>query len=209
MEKQGKPLERLILGLKKFNKIGRKRLEENKMQQNEIKKNPLAVDSIWKLLGKYAVPCVISLLVNSLYNMVDQIFIGQGVGYLGNGATNIIYPLTVIVLSIALMLGDGGASFLSIRLGEGNKKEGAKGIGSTITFSIVAGIFIALIMAVFIKTGLFIWVYRSTLSLRNGLWKDYYSWLAICTCRYSFYCHRTCRRKSGIFYDFTARRSCG
>lgn len=83
--------------------------------------------------------------------MVDQIFIGQGVGYLGNGATNIIYPLTVIVLSIALMLGDGGASFLSIRLGEGNKKEGAKGIGSTITFSIVAGIFIALIMAVFLK----------------------------------------------------------
>lgn len=144
-------MERLILGLKKFNKIGRKRLEENKMQQNEIKKNPLAVDSIWKLLGKYAVPCVISLLVNSLYNMVDQIFIGQGVGYLGNGATNIIYPLTVIVLSIALMLGDGGASFLSIRLGEGNKKEGAKGIGSTITFSIVAGIFIALIMAVFLK----------------------------------------------------------
>lgn len=119
------------------------------MQQSEILKNPLASDSIWKLLGKYSVPCVISLLVNSLYNMVDQIFIGQGVGYLGNGATNIIYPLTVIVLAIALMLGDGGASFLSIRLGEGKKQEGAKGIGSTITFSIVVGILIAILMAFF------------------------------------------------------------
>lgn len=121
------------------------------MQQSEILKNPLASDSIWKLLGKYAVPCVISLLVNSLYNMVDQIFIGQGVGYLGNGATNIIYPLTVIVLAIALMLGDGGASFLSIRLGEGKKQEGAKGIGSTITFSIVVGILIAVLMAFFLE----------------------------------------------------------
>lgn len=121
------------------------------MEICESKKNPLEVESIWKLLGKYAIPCVISLLVNSLYNMVDQIFIGRGVGYLGNGATNIIYPLTVIVLSIALMLGDGGASFLSIRLGEGEKEEGAKGIGSTITFSVVTGIIIAVLMFVFLK----------------------------------------------------------
>ena len=121
------------------------------MQNQEALQNPLAVDSVWKLLGKYAIPCVISLLVNSLYNMVDQIFIGQGVGYLGNGATNIIYPLTVIVLSIALMLGDGGASFLSLRLGEGKKEEGAKGIGSVITFSVVVGIIIAVLMAVFLE----------------------------------------------------------
>ncbi|MCD8148610.1 MAG: hypothetical protein LUE92_03385 [Clostridiales bacterium] len=86
--------------------------------QTSIEKNPFVTESIWKLLGKYALPCVISLLVNSLYNMVDQVFIGRGIGYLGNGATNIIYPLTVIVLSVALMLGDGGASFLSIKLGE-------------------------------------------------------------------------------------------
>ena len=52
------------------------------MQNQEVLQNPLAVDSVWKLLGKYAIPCVISLLVNSLYNMVDQIFIGQGVGYI-------------------------------------------------------------------------------------------------------------------------------
>lgn len=120
------------------------------MQKSEIINHQLASESIWKLLGRYAIPCVISLLVNSLYNMVDQIFIGQGVGYLGNGATNIIYPLTVIVLSVALMLGDGGASFLSLRLGEGKKQAGAKGIGSTITFSIVVGIILAVLMAVFL-----------------------------------------------------------
>lgn len=133
------------------------------MQQSEILENPLASDSIWKLLGKYAVPCVISLLVNSLYNMVDQIFIGQGVGYLGNGATNIIYPLTVIVLAIALMLGDGGASFLSIRLGEGKKQEGAKGIGSTITFSIVVGVVIAVLMAVFLEDLIYLFGCTETL----------------------------------------------
>jgi putative MATE family efflux protein len=118
--------------------------------QNEAKRNPLETESIWKLLGKYAVPCVISLLVNSLYNMVDQIFIGRGVGYLGNGATNVIYPMTVIVLSVALMLGDGGASFLSIRLGEKKHDEATKGIASVITFSIVTGIVLALVMWLFI-----------------------------------------------------------
>lgn len=121
------------------------------MKSENVLRNPLAVDSIWKLLGKYAIPCVISLLVNSLYNMVDQVFIGQGVGYLGNGATNIIYPLTVIVLAIALMLGDGGASYLSIRLGEEKQEEAAKGIGNVITLSISAGIIIAVIMAVFLN----------------------------------------------------------
>jgi putative MATE family efflux protein len=119
--------------------------------QNELKRSPLETESIWKLLGKYAVPCVISLLVNSLYNMVDQIFIGRGVGYLGNGATNVIYPLTVIVLSIALMLGDGGASFLSIRLGERKNEEAAKGIASVIAFSIVTGIILAVLMWIFLS----------------------------------------------------------
>ena len=120
------------------------------MQTSETLHNPLAMESIWKLLGKYAIPCVISLLVNSLYNMVDQIFIGQGVGYLGNGATNIIYPLTVIVLSVALMLGDGSASFLSIRLGENRTREATIGIGSAITFSIIIGLVMAALMAIFL-----------------------------------------------------------
>jgi putative MATE family efflux protein len=117
----------------------------------EKTKNPLETESEWTLLGKYAIPCIISLLVNSLYNMVDQIFIGRGVGYLGNGATNVIYPLTVIVLSVALMLGDGGASFLSIRLGEKKKEDATKGIASVIAFSIVMGVVMAAVMWIFLS----------------------------------------------------------
>lgn len=68
---------------------------------------------------KFAVPSVIALLVNSLYNIVDQIFIGWGVGYLGNGATNVVFPITIIALALSMMIGNGGAAYLSLKLGEG------------------------------------------------------------------------------------------
>ena len=66
-------------------------------------------ESIGKLMLKFSVPCIMSLLVSSLYNIVDQIFIGQGIGYLGNGATNVVFPVTIIALAMALMVGDGCA----------------------------------------------------------------------------------------------------
>lgn len=59
------------------------------------------------LIARYAVPCVISLLVGALYNIVDQIYIGHSIGYLGNGATNVVFPLTVLALAVATMIGDG------------------------------------------------------------------------------------------------------
>lgn len=71
----------------------------------------LGNEKIGKLLKRFAVPCIISLIVNALYNIVDQIFIGWGVNYLGNGATNIVFPLTVICLSFALMFGDRNICF--------------------------------------------------------------------------------------------------
>ena len=70
----------------------------------EKEENILGTEKIGKLIKKFAVPSIISLVVNSLYNIVDQIFIGWGVGYLGNGATNIIFPLTVVCLAFALCL---------------------------------------------------------------------------------------------------------
>lgn len=76
--------------------------------------NPLGTERIERLLPKYAVPSIISLLIGSLYNIVDQIFVGHGVGYLGNCATSILFPLTVIGLAFALMIGDGLASHLSL-----------------------------------------------------------------------------------------------
>ena len=73
-------------------------------------KNPLAVERISKLIMKFAIPAIISMLVSSLYNIVDQIFIGQGVGMLGNAATNIAFPISIICTATALLLGIGSAS---------------------------------------------------------------------------------------------------
>ena len=69
--------------------------------KNEKRGNPLGWERIGKLLFKFSLPGIISMLVNSLYNIVDQIFIGQGVGYLGNGATTVIFPLTTIALAFS------------------------------------------------------------------------------------------------------------
>lgn len=79
------------------------------MMENEHSqtKSPFATEPVGRLIARFAIPCVISLLVNSLYNIVDQIFIGWGVGYLGNGATNVVFPITIVALALSLMIGDG------------------------------------------------------------------------------------------------------
>ena len=87
--------------------------------------NPLGYQKISKLLRSLAIPAIIANLVNALYNVVDQIFIGQGIGYLGNAATNIAFPITTICLAIGLTLGIGGASNFNLELGRG--KENDKG----------------------------------------------------------------------------------
>ena len=85
---------------------------------NQNSNQYLAEAPIGKLMMKFSIPCIMSLLVSSLYNIVDQIFIGRGVGYLGNGATNVVFSITVIALAISLMIGDGCAAFLSICQGK-------------------------------------------------------------------------------------------
>lgn len=79
--------------------------------------NPLGYEKIPKLLKNFAVPSIVASLVGSIYNIVDQIFIGQGVGYLGNAATNVAYPFSTICLAIALLVGIGSASRVSLCLG--------------------------------------------------------------------------------------------
>ena len=116
----------------------------------EIEENILGYEKIGKLIRKFAIQCIISLLVNSLYNIVDQIFIGWGVGYLGNGATNVVFPLTMVCLAFALMFGDGGAAYLSLKLGEKKQKEAAKGVGNAITISVVVSILICVGYLIFL-----------------------------------------------------------
>lgn len=116
----------------------------------EKEENVLGTKKISKLLFSFAIPSIIGMIVNSLYNIVDQIFIGWGVGYLGNGATSIIFPINMICLAFALMFGDGASAFLSLKLGEGKKKEAEKGVSSAIGFSMLFSIIISIFILVFL-----------------------------------------------------------
>jgi putative MATE family efflux protein len=114
------------------------------------KENILGTEKIKKLLLKFSIPCIISMLVNSLYNIVDQIFIGHGVGMLGNGATNVVFPISVIALAFSLMFGDGAGAFLSLKLGEKKHEEAAKGVTSGIILSIIFSLLFTIITYLFL-----------------------------------------------------------
>lgn len=112
--------------------------------------SPFATEPIGRLIVKFVVPSVIALLVNSLYNIVDQIFIGWGVGYLGNGATNIVFPITIIALALSMMIGNGGAAYLSLKMGEGEVETAKKGVGNAVTLVTIVSILLAVIFLVWI-----------------------------------------------------------
>ncbi len=110
-----------------------------------MKKMDLGKENINKLLLTFSIPCVISMLINSVYNIVDQIFIGKGVGTLGNAATNVIFPLVIIFNAVAGLIGNGAAANLSLKLGEGKKEEGGKIVGEAVTISFIISIILSLI----------------------------------------------------------------
>lgn len=119
---------------------------------DELNKNHfLEKESIGLLMKKYAIPCIISLLVAALYNIVDQIFIANAsyLGSYGNAANTVVFPLTVIALAIAVMIGDGCCAFVSICLGAKNQESAHKSIGNSVVLTIVSSIIITLIYFVF------------------------------------------------------------
>ncbi|MEG1629506.1 MAG: MATE family efflux transporter [Erysipelotrichaceae bacterium] len=120
--------------------------------QEVIKKsmNPLEYRSIPRLLIMFAVPAVISMLVNAVYNIVDQIFIGQGVGYLGNAATTVSFPIVTIILSIGTLLGAGGSSYAAIKLGEKREEEATKTLCNVFILLVVAGIILTIVGLLFL-----------------------------------------------------------
>lgn len=113
---------------------------QSKPQPNDY----LATMPVAKLLPRFAIPCVLSMLVSALYNIVDQIFIGQSIGYLGNAATNVVYPFTVIALALALLIGDGSAALLSLSLGAGDKAGSHRCIGNGIVLTVLAGVLLTI-----------------------------------------------------------------
>ncbi len=122
-------------------------LEGKRMKQSN--NNYLSEDNIGRLMLKFSIPCIMSLLVSSLYNIVDQIFIGWGIGYLGNGATNVVFPVTIIALAFALMVGDGCAAYLSICQGRDDKEGAHKSVGNAIAFIVLVGLAFTVILALF------------------------------------------------------------
>ena len=97
--------------------------------------NYLGKEKLSKLLGKFAIPCILSLIISCLYNIVDQIFVGNMVGYLGNAATGIIFPITVVGWGASLLFGDGAAAYLSVSLGKNDTRKLHKSVGNAVLFS--------------------------------------------------------------------------
>ncbi len=112
--------------------------------------NPLGVRPLPRLLRSFAIPSVLAMLVSSLYNIVDQIFIGNGVGYLGNAATNVAFPLTTICLSIALLIGVGGAARFNLSLGHGDNDQARRTVGAAFSMMVVLGLSYMVIVELFL-----------------------------------------------------------
>ena len=113
--------------------------------------NPLGYKPVGKLLKSLAIPAIIANLVNALYNVVDQIFIGQGIGYLGNAATNIAFPITTMCLAIGLTLGIGGASNFSLELGKGFPEKSKHTAGTAASTLIIIGIILCIVVRIFLE----------------------------------------------------------
>ncbi|MGN0802920.1 MAG: MATE family efflux transporter, partial [Candidatus Faecivicinus sp.] len=117
----------------------------------QLANNFLETEKIGKLMRKYAIPCVISLLVAALYNIVDQLFIANAsyLGSYGNAANTVVYPLTVVALAIAVMIGDGCCAFVSIALGRRQNERAHRSIGNAVVLSIVSSLVLTALYFIF------------------------------------------------------------
>lgn len=119
-------------------------------QRIQKKENPLGYAPIGKLLRQFALPAVVSMLVNAVYNIVDQIFIGQGVGYLGNAATTVAFPVVTIILAVSTLFGAGGSAYAAIRLGEQREEEAEQTLGNLVVLLFGCGIIVAVLGNIFL-----------------------------------------------------------
>lgn len=113
--------------------------------------NPLGIEPVNQLLIRFAIPSIIAMLVSALYNIVDQFFIGQSVGMLGNAATNVAFPLTITCTAISLMCGIGGAANFNLSLGRGQRDEAERYVGNAIFMLFSIGIALCLIVRLFLR----------------------------------------------------------
>lgn len=123
------------------------------MKNSEIseKKNPLESETVGKLILKYSLPAIASSLVSSVYNIVDQIFVGNKIGELGNAATNVAFPLVMLVTTLAMTFGAGSSSSFSLYLGEREEKKARSVVGNGMSLMILGGVVIAVISEIFLS----------------------------------------------------------
>ena len=119
-------------------------------QTNTTQINPLGTEPVGRLLRRFAVPSIVAMLVNALYNMVDQIFIGHSIGELGNAATNVAFPLTTSCTALALLFGIGAASAFNLSMGRGEKDKALYYIGNAAVMMFGSGIVLFLIAELFL-----------------------------------------------------------
>jgi len=132
------------------------------------------------LMRKFSVPCILSLLIAALYNIVDQIFIANAtyLGSYGNAANNVVFPLTIVALSIAVMIGDGACAFVSISLGKGEEENAGKTVGNAVVLCVVSGIAVMLLYLLFADGILTIFGGRiNDETFRNA--QEYFFWITL------------------------------
>ena len=123
------------------------------MNDTEIKeiKNPLESESVGKLMLKYSLPAIATSLVNSIYNIVDQIFVGNSVGELGNAATNVAFPLVMIITTLAMTFGAGSATSFSLFLGRKEENKAKSIVGNGMTLMVLCGIAVSALSLIFLR----------------------------------------------------------
>ncbi len=122
------------------------------IEEVKVKENPLGTRPVGTLLRQFAIPSIIAMLVGALYNIVDQFFIGNAIGELGNAATNIAFPLSISCVSIALLLGIGGASAFNLTMGEGDKEKAPYYIGNSVSLLLILGAILTIVTEAFLPT---------------------------------------------------------
>lgn len=140
----------------------------------------LREEPVGKLMRKYAVPCIISLLVAALYNIVDQIFIANAsyLGSYGNAANTVVFPLTVIALAIAVMIGDGCCAFVSLSLGKNKSQDAGKSMGNSILLTVLFSLILCAIYLIFSRQ--IISMFGGTVNeetFRHS--KEYFFWISL------------------------------
>ncbi|MBQ8575668.1 MAG: MATE family efflux transporter [Clostridia bacterium] len=154
---------------------------------NEAKQSFLATEKVGKLMAKYSVPCIISLLVGALYNIVDQIFIANAdyLGSYGNAANTVVFPLTVIALAVAVMIGDGCCAFMSLSLGKNKPTDASRSMGNAILITIISGFVITAVYLLF--SNQIITIFGGTVNEETFKQsKEYFFWITLGITFYMF-----------------------